>query len=398
MTSTQLNFCHTKPTKSVARAAADRLGRRLRLTLAASCMLVGAPVWATDHDLPLPTHEDPHLSVAYTSDRIWNGMAIAPSGTRFFIFTGGDSTGIKVARMLSGGNREPFPDAAWNSWKSGDDASHAFVHTNAVRIGPEGDVWVLDSGSVGPGHPQVQGAARLFHYQPDTGKLIREYSLAAAVKPDSFVDDFRFNGRNVYMTDAGDGALLALNLDSGKIRRLLQGDRSVNEQVPIRAAHHGIGDAKHVPHTVQVDQLEVSPDGAWLYYQPLSGKMYRIATRWLDDPALSAKDLASHVETWFNSPSTGGTAMDADGNIYLSDANNQRILKISPQRKVTTLLSDPRLLWPDAMWLDKDGNLFIPATQTNLTPNFNFGKNQVKYPVAMLKLHVDARPAKNDHP
>ncbi|MHC1479379.1 L-dopachrome tautomerase-related protein [Frateuria aurantia] len=373
-------------------------GRLSRLMLAVSALLASSALWATDHDLPLPTHEDARLSVAYTSDRIWNGMAIAPSGATFFIFTGGDTAGIKVARQLPGGDRLPFPDAAWNSWKQGGDASHAFVHTNAVRIGPEGDVWVLDSGSVGPGHPAIEGAARLFHYAPDSGKLIREYPLNAAVHTDSFVDDFRFNGDHVYMTDAGHGAIIVLDLKTGVVRRVLEGHVSVDEQVPIRAAHHGIGDARRIPHTVQVDQLEVSPDGAYLYYQPLSGKMYRLATRWIDDPAITEKALEAHVETWFNSPSTGGTAMDAAGNIYLSDANNQRILRISPQRKVTTLLSDPRLQWPDAMWLDKNGNLFIPATQTNLTPNFDYGRNEVKYPVSMLKMHLDAKPAANDHP
>lgn len=55
----------------------------------------------------------------------------------------GDKPGIKAAKQTPDGTRTPFPDDAWNSWRPGDDAKHAFVHTNAVRIGPDGNVWLV---------------------------------------------------------------------------------------------------------------------------------------------------------------------------------------------------------------------------------------------------------------
>ncbi len=30
---------------------------------------------------------------------------------------------------------------------------------------------------------------------------------------------------------------------------------------------------------------------------------------------------------------------------------------------MATLIADPRLAWVDAMWIDDDGNLLIPASQ-----------------------------------
>ncbi len=373
--------------------------RRIVQALGAMALVAGtATAGATDRNLPLPTHNDPRLHVAYKSERIWNGMAVAPDGTTFFIFTGGDKPGMRVAKQGADGVRHAFPDASWNNWKPGDDATHAFVHTNAVRIGPDGDLWLVDSGSVGPGHPTIKGAARVFRYDPKTDTLLHEYSLSAGVVDGSFIDDIRFNGKHAYLTDAGKAALLVLDLDSGEVRRVLADHPSTQEQVPILADHHGVFDGKGVAHTVQVDQLEVTPDGAYLYYQPLSGPMSRIGTQWLDDASLTPEQLASHVEPWLDTPSTGGTAIDANGNLYLSDSNNQRILKITPEKKISTLVADTRLNWPDAMWLDAKGNLFIPATQTSLTPGFNHGKMAVKYPILMLRMHVDGVPAKNDHP
>jgi hypothetical protein len=42
---------------------------------------------------------------------------------------------------------------------------------------------------------------------------------------------------------------------------------------------------------------------------------------------------------------TGGTAIDAAGNIYVSDTDRERVIKITPVGKVSTLIQDPRLLW-----------------------------------------------------
>jgi hypothetical protein len=47
--------------------------------------------------------------------------------------------------------------------------------------------------------------------------------------------------------------------------------------------------------------------------------MYQIETRYLDDPAISDAVVAQHRTLWMNTPTSGGTAIDASGNIYLSD-------------------------------------------------------------------------------
>jgi len=82
-------------------------------------------------------------------------------------------------------------------------------------------------------------------------------------------------------------------------------------------------------------QLEVSPDGRSLYYQPCSGPLYCIDTRWLDDGSIGDAERAKHVERFADTPPTGGTAIDAAGNIYLSDTDRERVIKITPEEKVS---------------------------------------------------------------
>jgi hypothetical protein len=62
-------------------------------------------------------------------------------------------------------------------------------------------------------------------------------------------------------------------------------------------------------------------------YQPASGPLYRIETRYLDDASITPSELARHATLWVDTPSTGGTAIDANGNISLS---GWRVARPSP--------------------------------------------------------------------
>jgi hypothetical protein len=143
---------------------------------------------------------------------------------------------------------------------------------------------------------------------------------------------------------------------------------------------------------VHADQLEVSPDGRYLYFQSASGPLYRIETRYLLDPHLPAAELSQHVQLFCDTPSTGGTAIDAEGNLYVTDVNHQRILKITPDAQATTLLEDKRLLWPDALWIDNHGNLWIPAAQLNRVAALHGGVEAFQPPVYIYKLSIGAKP------
>ncbi len=61
----------------------------------------------------------------------------------------------------------------------------------------------------------------------------------------------------------------------------------------------------------------------------------------------------------------GGTAIDAQGNIYVSSLDQQEILKISPNGTTSVFIHDERLLWVDAMWVDTQQKLWMPAAQLN---------------------------------
>jgi len=342
-----------------------------------------------------PPVEDFAARVVFQSGLVVNGVTTAGAGAgeRMFLTVQPRARGVEpeLAEVV-GGKPVPFPDAAWNGWKPGQPSEGRFVGVNSARVGPDGALWVVDRGSVGLGAAQVAGAARLIRIDLATNRVARIYDLKAGVKPASFVDDVRFNGDHAYLTDAGAPALLVLDLRDGAVHRVLEGDRSVTAQRPLVADGAPMVAPDGAPVVIHADQLEVSPNGYWLYFQPCSGPMYRIPTRFLDASKGNDPDLAAHVSLFVETPSTGGTAMAANGVIYLSDVDRQRILAINSTGETATLIADKRFTWVDALWIDGEGRLLLPAAQIDRMGAFRHGVDSVRPQISVYAVEMHAPP------
>lgn len=340
----------------------------------------------------------PSLTVALAVNVVTNGVTLSRDGRLFLVLSRIDgSDGPRVVEWVAG-DLKPYPDAAWNTWRLGQEAANAFVRVNSLRIGPDGDLWLVDVGAPGIGNPKLVGGPKIVQVDLAANNVRRSYRLDAATNEESFVDDIRFNGRTAYVTDAGSPGLIVLDLDTGNTRRVLDGDISTTAQKPVTAEGRTISGPDGDPIYIHADQLEVSPDGNWLYYQPCSGPLYRIETRWLDDASVSDAERAKHVELVAETPSTGGTAIDSEGNLYVSDTDRQLVLKVAPDGSTSTLIQDRRLLWVDAMWIDETGYLWMPAAQLNRMAPFQEGTSKVEFPIYVYKLQIGAKPPLNDHP
>jgi hypothetical protein len=283
------------------------------------------------------------------------------------------------------GELRAYPDAGWNDAKA-PDHSHALVRPCSLRIGPDGLLWVLDTGQPGVDH----GGPKFVAFDLETNALVRSYPLDAGAVTGSYYDDFRFNGRNVYFTDIGHGAIVVLNLDTGALRRTLDGDPSTKGTRPMIVEGKELPPVFGLGRILDVDMLEVSADGRWLYYQPAAGPMSRIETRWIDDPQISDAERGKHVQFWADTQTTGGTAIDAEGNIYASDPDKVQLLKIDPTGKISTFVADPRMLFVDEMWIDEKGFLWMPAVQLNRV--LIKGGPPPQLPFQVLKVQTRQKP------
>ncbi|KAI0009054.1 major royal jelly protein [Xylariaceae sp. FL0662B] len=355
----------------------------------------------------IPAPEDPRVQLALTLDTPSTGVSTTPDGRLFILYARVDgSTGPGIVEWdNSTQTATPFPDAEWNNYTTDKDPATHFINANAQRIGPDGALWIVDTGLPSLGQPAILPAGpKVVQVNLTTNAVQRVYGMGNATLSTSLLDDIRFNPATgkAYFTDAGAPALIVLDLATGNALRVLNNHQSTSAYMPqsaegalLRGPYPSQGFAY-----VYADQLEVSPDGKFLYYQPASGGMSRIETGYLDDALYNsslAETLPQYVEPYVLTPPTGGTAMDAQGNIWSSDVNRQSILKTAPNGTSSVIVQDPRLLWIDAMWIDTHGKLWMPAAQLNRGIPFQNGTSKVVKPLHVYTMDIGVGPSSIDH-
>lgn len=349
--------------------------------------------------------EDPRIQTALTLEHPVNGVSTTPDGRLFVLYARVDgSTGPQVAEYNRTTNTSTaYPDADWNSYTNGSDPATHLIRTNSQRIGPDGNLWLVDTGSPAFGAPVIlPNGPKLVVVNLTTNQVSKVYNMGSATLSSSLLDDVRFNpaAGMAYLTDAGSPGIILLNLASGDTRRVLVDDPSTSAYMPVSAEGKLLRASGGTFEHIYADQHEVSPDGKWYYYQPSNGGMSMIETKYLDQAFYNstlAQVLSQYRQPYAHTPSTGGTAIDADGNVYVSDTDSQRIITICPNGTMTLLAQDPRLLWVDAMWVDTQQRLWMPAAQLNRGTPFNNGTSYVVPPLHVFTIDIGVGPSPVDH-
>jgi hypothetical protein len=309
------------------------------------------------------------LSASLTSDLDITGVVTRHGRTFACVQTRGSMFGPQVVEFV-GGQPRPYPDADWNGWTEGADGSKAFVGVAALRLGQDHALWVVDRGAPGIGEERVFGAAKVVRIDLESNRVTRVYDLADVTKGDSLPSQIRFNGLRAYVADAGWPGIIVLKIETGEARRVLTQEAPLQAARPVRAGGHILRGVRGRMIEIASSLIEVAPDGDILYVQPAGGPMARIPTRFVDDASLPPGALAEALTPFADTPSSWGTAMDADGVMYVADIDRARILKVSPRGRIETLIADPRLAFVAGLWIDDSGNLLAPAARLNETGAF----------------------------
>jgi len=90
---------------------------------------------------------DSRVKDAFTTETPINGVSTTPDGRLFLLYARVDgSTGPAVVEWKND-TAVPYPNLEWNSYKNGSDPATHFVRINSQRIGPDGQLWIVDVGS-----------------------------------------------------------------------------------------------------------------------------------------------------------------------------------------------------------------------------------------------------------
>jgi sugar lactone lactonase YvrE len=352
----------------------------LRLAAATAVTVAGlAALAACGDDRPPPPNVGELVPVASSEGRLWTGVAVSDGGRVFVCCPRwvGPHT-HSVLEIRSSGKQVPFPDADSNLWRPGalmPTPADAWVCVQSVRC-DGGELYVLDAGN--PGFAGIVGpAAKLVVIELRTNRILRKVPFhLPAVERTSYLNDLRVDRarRLAYVTDSGLGALVVVDLTSGRQRRLLADHPSTKAEpgvVPTvqgrrLLAARGDGDQ---PLAIHADGLTLDPTGAWLYWQALTAKtLYRAPTAVLADPGATPEQVAASVERVGTTVVADGLETGPDGTIYLAAIEEDAIVARRPDGTLERLVTDPRLAWPDSLALTPDGTLYVTTSQIHRTP------------------------------
>ena len=344
--------------------------------------------------------------VALFNGAMPTGVTISHTGRIFVSFPRwGDPVDFTVGE-LKNGTTSPYPDSEINRWPAAS-AEKSFVSVQSVVIDPSDRLWVLDSGNVEM-KGTVAGGPKLVGIDLKTNSIFKTIRFPAQVAPKtSYLNDVRFDLRRAkagmaFITDsspAGPNAIIVADLESGSSWRRLNDHPSTKAEkgfLPMVEGRPLVSEPPGKPArplAVGIDGIALAQDGRRLFYCPLSSRrLYSVSLDALADPNLFDRAVATTVQDLGEKGAADGLEADAQGRLYVTNYENNAILRRKPDSSYETIVYDSRALWPDTLSVGKDGYLYFVANQLHRQPQFQRGSDLRQKPYALFRVRIDGTP------
>jgi sugar lactone lactonase YvrE len=347
------------------------------------------------------TPATPAATVAVKTPKQVTGVAVSKAGRIFVNFPRWvDEPTPSVAEVAADGSLAPYPDAAWNGWqKDKGDVQKQFVCVQSVFVDDTDTLWILDPAAPAFQGP-VRGGPKLLRVNLGTNKVERVYAFDDKAAPQgSYLNDVRIANGHAFMTDSGQGAIVVLDLATGKARRLLDKAPATKAEAGVEATIGGKpwrADGK----TPQInsDSIAIDPKRENLYFQALTGRtLHRVPIAALLDEKLSPEALGAKVERVATTQPTDGIEFDVDGNLYMTALEESAIKVLRTNGKLEVFAQSPEYEWPDSIAIAPGGEMYFTTSQIHHMPGFNGGKDMRKPPYRVYRistLRALAKPSK----
>lgn len=385
---------------------------KLLLSCIAVCITVGlllinTPVNA-QKNLPQEKTVGKIETVATFNGAMPTGVTVSQTGRIFVNFPRwGGKVDFTVAEVKN--NRSvPYPNAQINVADT-DKPQDSLLSVQSVVIDPLDRLWILDTGSI-EFAPTIDGGAKLVGVDLKTNKIFKKIVFPQDVAfKTTYLNDVRFDLRRgkegmAFITDSsstGANAIIIVDLETGKSWRRLNNHPSTKAEdidtfLPIVEGQPLMSrpqNAESSAFKVGADGIAISSNGDRLYYCPLSGRtLYSVSIDALVEPASEAEVAKTVINHGNKGGASDGLESDAENRIYVTDYEDNAILRRLPNGMYETVVHDSRVLWPDTLSLASDGYLYFTANQLHRQPNFHNGKDLRQKPYSVFRIKVDAKP------
>jgi len=319
----------------------------------------------------------------FDADMPPGNLAIGPDGRMFMSVHEFYGLDLRIVEVMEDGATRPYPTEAWANAPTGDGPGLRGVL--GLRADREGILWMLDG--QGEGH-----AGRIIGWNTNTETLHAIHYLAAPVTlPTSFLNDLAVDREHgaIYITDTADAAtsaLIVLDLDTGRARRVLQGSAFTTPEDIDMVIDGSVVELGGGPARIGANPISVDPTNEWVYFAPMTAtSMYRVRTTDLLDTSLSQSDLAARVERYGDKPVSDGTTVDAAGNVYITSITEDAVGVTRPDGSYEILHHADTMSWPDGFAMGVDGFVYVTINELHRSPVLNGGENATQGEFAILR-------------
>ncbi len=315
--------------------------------------------------------EEIKLEPVAFSDAQWTGLAVSKEGRLFVNYPRwSDNVPVSVAE-LKNGVPIPYPNDFMNNWEPGKNPASHFICVQALFVDDKNRLWILD-----PANPQfkgvIPGGPKLLQVDLAANVVVQTFRFDNEIAPqNSYLNDVRIDTQRdfAFMTDSGKGALVVMDLKTGRARRLLENHSSTASEDVILTIGGNAWMLNGVQPRIHSDGIAYDATADMVYYQALTGRtMYRISGSWLRQFNLSEMVIETKVETVGKTGASDGLIFGPDQKIYISALEQDAILRTTPQGRKETVIQDAAIVWPDSFSFGPDGKLYFTTSRIHEGP------------------------------
>ena len=367
-------------------------------------LLLFTVVLATAQSRSFPALEkrlDGKLEVIARMDQRPGNLAITPEGRMLLSIHPFAAPDVKVVELKSDGTLVPFPNQRWASSPGADGIG--FDAVIGIEADRQGIVWMLDKGGV-DGRP-----AKLIAWNTRRNHLERVIHIPPPVfRPNSFIQDLAIDDRHdaVYLADMSRGdlvgesdpAIIVVDLKTGRSWRALHSHPSLQAsgdafEIDGKAIEVAGKVGRKVRPALGLNPITLDAECNWVYYGAMNGTaLWRVSTDDLLNVELSAEDLRTRVQKAGSKPVSDGITIDREGNVYVTDVNNNAIGVTDRSGAYSVVVQDAALSWADGLTFGADGWLYATVNQLHRHPILNGGTDASKPPFTIVRFKPSGKP------
>lgn len=301
---------------------------------------------------------------------------------------------------ITGRNQyKAFPNAAWNATFGSN--SNVLNCPHGVRLDEQNRLWIIDRGSwaILPDNgrsPLPDRQPKLLAFDINTGNLVYRLDLSEAVAPKSktLAQDLAIDDRNgfVYIADPGIAVppgIIVVDLQRKTARRFEAHPSLKSEDVDLVVEGKVIGrtiNGKFTPNRLGINPISLSADRETLFYAAMTGtRLWSVPTRLLRQGA-SDRTIAAAIEQVGSKPVSDGMSTDTQGNHFITNVGENAIDVLPNDGKLSRLVQDNRLIWPDSVGFGEPTWLYITVNQLNRSLLLNPSRDEGKAPYLILRV------------